>query len=70
MVQRFAQVSILAVDGGFSRMHFEALAEQIAEDLQANKSQVDLFMSQEVREGWDLGSAIRKDIRPKHPSQE
>ena len=46
VVQRFGQVAILAVDAGFSKMHFEALAEQIAEDLQANKSQLELFLAQ------------------------
>ncbi|CAJ1446644.1 unnamed protein product [Effrenium voratum] len=47
VVQRFGQVAILAVDAGFSKMHFEALAEQIAEDLLANKSQLELFLAQE-----------------------
>eukprot|EP00439_Symbiodinium_sp_Y106_P057072 s365_g8.t1 len=46
-VMRFAEITILAVDSGFSKMHFDALAEQIAEDLRANESEKDLFLSHE-----------------------
>ncbi|CAE7708610.1 unnamed protein product, partial [Symbiodinium sp. CCMP2456] len=46
-VLRFAEITILAVDSGFSKMHFDALAEQIAEDLRANESEKDLFLSHE-----------------------